>query len=204
MRLFLLGIVISGYTLASSARVFEPVFSMGIDNVYTNSAADSVAGVTYAETYANSRVISGSLGGRLWSWLYVALRYEYWWTRRRFTVGASEQTDTLNFQTMGLEMGYTWGNPRVLYRLTATVSSPLSLEVQSTAGSYATGLHPVTGALRGAVAIRLAGPLHLELGGGYRIVNLGDLRDAQNQSYLATPSFNLSGLFLGLAITTVL
>ncbi|MBI4403086.1 MAG: hypothetical protein HY537_02935 [Deltaproteobacteria bacterium] len=174
--------------------------------LYAKSKADTISDAVYSQKYQNPVVGAVSLGVGVLKKLYLGLRYEYWYGRRKFTLNNVEQTDSLKYQTIGPEVGLFHANSRVQALAAFGVFFPLRVAVES----QGTGVSlfenkgmPVTLEARGLIAVRIVSPLSFFLEAGYRSADLGKLVAADQSPYIVDNGildFDLSGPFLGLGL----
>lgn len=205
-RLFLLGLLLSSFAYAKgrSTELKDGrfvLYGMG-DLLFSDSKADHESATTYTRKYNKSFVVAPGLGMRLFGFLYLGARYEYWIAGREFSSSSTSGKDTLKYQTIGGEVGWYTGNPRIHWILSATVHYPLSLTISQTgwtSGKYnlPNDQRPLSYSGRLTLGIKFSSSFSLRLEGGYRVVNLGDLHSAPRTYLPAGASLDLSGPFLG-------
>lgn len=173
------------------------------DMMAVSTVADQVEGAQYSRQYVNPGVVSAAIGVQPFSSLYLGLRFENWIAGRTFTVNGATQTDSLAYQTFGLEAGYAAASPRLLYLATVAAVYPLQNKVTSTVGSttdvYTPGAPRLAYDARMALAVRMTPILSVIIEVGYRFANLGPLNSG-SFPYLGTQSLDLSGPFAGVGL----
>lgn len=175
--------------------------SLSVHVLYANSNADKVTGATYERKMALPSIGSVGLGIRPWKKLYMGVRYEYWYSDRKFTLNNVGQTDLLKFQTIGGELGYYTGNPRVYYLFSAGVHYPLELKISSDRqGDFTNLAKPLTYQGRLVIGVKFSSLIALQIEGGYRLMDLGNLLNGNTPFLSGGASMNLSGPFLGLGL----
>lgn len=162
-----------------------------------STPADSLTGATYYRKHATSSTIASiSYGFEATRAIYLGLRYEYWISDRKYDDAAGTSfNDKLIYQTLGGEIGYHGGNPRVFWAGLLGVHYPIA----ASSGSYS-GTKKIAYQFRGLTSIRLARPLWLVFETGYRLANLGAFSDGTSSYCEGAASFDLSGLFLSFGI----
>lgn len=204
--LFALLLVSAGFSGAAFGASKFPgrwLATVGASYGYTNSLADGVVGANYSERYTNPVIGEFSFGGFVVPRFYLGAQYEYWYARRVFSLDSTAQTDQLNLQMVSAQLGYGWGNPRVLWLLTASVGYPLVANVSSTAGAYAPSALPLGYEARAYVMVLIIPRVALTFSGGYRIRSLGRLYAGATPYLSGGDSLDLSGAFgyLGVAFS---
>jgi len=180
----------------------RPSLFLTADNLYTQSLIDQTPGASYSERFANTLALSAVVGVRLAGFLWLGLRYEYWYARRQSVLGGVSRRDTLRYQAAGIEIGYQRLQPRVSYLVAVSALYPVDLRIESDV-TYKSNQRPWTLGARAAVGVRVSGPLYLILEGGYRMAKLGNLTSGSS-SLLEGGSLDLSGPFLGVGLSVTL
>lgn len=139
--------------------------------------------------------------GGAFSSIYIGVAGDYWLSSRVMPTG----TETLNLLTAGLEVGIAKSYPRYFFLLTAGVFYPLMLDVTSTSGEiYASqaAWSPFSYRGRLLVGFRISPKVAISLGGGYRILPLGNLVGTSGS--IQNGNLNLTGLVLSGGFTLTL
>lgn len=176
---------------------------MAVDYLYAQSDADKISGAVYSRKYSNPVVGGAGLGITLFQKVYVGARYEFWYGLRKFTFNDLGQSDTLKLQTLGAEFGYYHSNPRVYLMLLAGIHYPLKagVEVVSTTNqTFQSNTKNLIYSGRAYIGIRFNSLYSFFLEGGYRSVNLGNLKAGPTDYLSGGASFNLSGPFIGIGL----
>lgn len=170
------------------------------DYLYANTSADRVEGASYTERFSRPTVASLGLDVLFTKKLFIGARYEYWIARRRFDLNGV-RTDTLIYQTVGLELGFFHRpNPRVYFLAAVGAHYPVTLRVASSGtvnGNFENAGRPLGYATRLATGIRFNSLLSLFFEGGYRLSNLKKLRSGSEDLVEGGGDLDLSSAFLG-------
>ncbi len=153
-----------------------------------------------SNAFLNPVAIEMDLGGGMSS-VYLGVAGDYWLGSREMPTG----TETLNLLTAGVELGILKSYPRHFFLITAGVFYPLVANVTSTSGdSYvnASTWSPFSYRGRILVGIRITPKVSLSLGGGYRLLPLGNLAGAGGS--INNGNTDLTGLVLSGGFTFTL
>lgn len=176
------------------------VFYGAGDLLFSNSKADGQALSTYTQKYNKSSLLALGLGVKFFRFLYIGVRYEYWMAGRNVTTAGLNSVDTLQYQTLGGELGIYTGNPRIHWLLTGGAYYPLSLAVTqsgATSGKYTNTANPLGYQARLTLGIKLGSVVSMRFEGGYRVVDLGSLTNAVGSYLPGGDKLDLSGPFVG-------
>ncbi len=139
--------------------------------------------------------------GGSFSSVYMGVAGDYWLGSRVVPTG----TESLNLLTAGVEAGIVRSFPRYFFLIAAGIFYPLMLDVTSTTGEvYASQAtwNPFSYRARLLVGIRISPKVALTLGGGYRILPLGNLVGPSGSIH--NGNMNLTGLVLSGGFTFTL
>jgi len=204
---FLLALPLALFLLLASparAEVFiQPaLIQLGAAYHYSNSLPDNVAGATYEKKFVNGFVGNLRVGSVLSPGVYIGGVAGQWQASRKLTLSGVEQSDSLSYRTLGLEVGaFLENNPRVFFMLVGGAHYPLTAEITSTTAGVA---QTFTNAdtrwaleLRAVVGIKLASRFSLMLDCGYQWANLRYFNSGTTPYIAGGDQFNLSGAKFG-------
>ncbi len=167
----------------------------------TSSAADNDSGATYTTKFSEGFVVGGGIGVLLYrNWL-LTLNFDHWLAKRVFMTGGPVQEDTLNYQTVGGEIGFLKERDRMYFLFSAGLNYPLNAEIQSTTGTFSPVTSPLAYFARVQLGIHFSSLHSFAFYAGYRFANLGALNNGGAPYLAGAADFDLSGFFGGLALT---
>jgi len=199
-----LGLLLTAPAFAGSKSTFSSrkfLFYSSGDIGLASPESDSVSGAVYTKKMRIPLVACAGFGVTLWSRLWLGARYEFWWAQREFETGGSQSLETLRLQTLGPEVGWVRGNPRVTYLFVAGGQYPLQQKVDSTiANSYNSSSSHWNYFVRSSMELRFNSRIALHLEGGYRWVKIKGLQNGVTSFVQGNGDLNLSGPFVGLGL----
>lgn len=183
----------------SGPKPWRWIFRVTGDLHYSLSDADIVSNVNYSQLFALGGVGSLALGHMFSRFIYFGARYEYWYAQRKMTGSGGNEENRLDYQSIAAELGFRGGNARSFWMVSFAMGYPTKLSVASSSGiPYITSQKPFSYEGRATVGLRLNSFFTLLFEGGYRFVDLGDLRNESFGSFLnGGNSLNMSGPFGG-------
>jgi hypothetical protein len=200
----ILGLMATAPVFADSKNGFSSrkfLFYLSGDIGLAFPESDAVSGAAYTKKMRTPLVACAGFGVAPWSRLWLGMRYELWWAQREIETGGSQSLDTLRLQTLGPEVGWVRGNPRVTYLFVAGAQYPLQQKVEaSSVNSYTSSSSNWNYFVRSSLELRFNSRLALHLEGGYRWVKIKGLQNGVTSFVEGNRDLNLSGPFVGMGL----
>lgn len=175
------------------AFAFAAQIHLAVAYPVINTQADSNPDAVYYRRHSTTSIIGAVGYGFQLSEAFVDVRYEYWISDRKFDLNSETYSHRLNYQTVGFDIGYSFGHQRVWWAFTLGVHYP----IVASSGTF-TASREFQYQMRAMLAIRVAGKTWLHLEGGQRLANLGVFADGVTPYVFNGAAFDLSGPFLSL------
>ncbi|MEZ4752047.1 MAG: hypothetical protein R3B54_15860 [Bdellovibrionota bacterium] len=165
-----------------------------------STEADTVSGASYTTKYSPFFPVGGGIGVLIHDSWYVGARFEYWLARRIFDPGSGLQTDTLQYLSVGGELGIAQIDNRLQLYILGGCGYPLQMQIESTAGTFTAASKPLTfhGRIVGAISFSNLHAFFIEL--GYRFARLGSFSSGGTPYLSGGAELDLSGPFAGVGV----
>lgn len=183
-------------TLALQVTAFSQHIHLAATYPVITTLADEAANATYYRKHNTTSVIGVvGYGFELSRRVFTDIRYEYWVSDRKYDIGNDTYNHRLSYQTLGIDLGYSFSHPRVWWALTLGAHYPIIVK----SGNF-TGVRKIQYQARASLAIRVKGSTWLHFECGRRFANLGQLSDGATPYVDDAAAFDLSGPFVSFGI----
>lgn len=180
----------------------RPFLFYGATNLtFAEPDSDKVSGASYQKKMRTPLVGAIGVGVSPIKSVWLGIRYEYWFAKRELTLSGNPQTDSLNLQLIGPEVGVIRGNSRAAYLFAAGGLFPLVQEISSTSqGTFTTSNSDWKFQLRASIELRLVKSLVVHFESGYRWLRIKNLSSNGVPFISGNGPMNMSGPFVGMGL----
>ncbi len=191
-----------GWLCLCIPSICTPLFAVNqwisFSGVYpvVNTAADKTTDAIYYRKHSTNSVIGAfTYGVQATNSVYTGIRYEYWASDRKYDLGQDSYNHRLNYQTAGLEVGYSFFHPRVWWAVVGGAHYPIKASSSGFVGSTV-----IQYQARTMLGIRTSKTIWILLETGWRWANLGTLTDGSSSYVEGNGSMDLSGALVSFGI----